>query len=126
MGMEYSKTSTGQKQSPERSVKMEEKSQEAKNVYFICHNCGPAGKILSEQWTKHTDGPHTIDVIQHEKGVAMLVSKISIKPKPDGKQLFFSFCADCGELTRPPVEIDERLQFLQSFRRTVLEWICDE
>ena len=105
---------TGQKQSPERSVKMEEKAKqakEAKPIYFICHNCGPAGKILSEQWTEHTDGPHTINVIQHEEGVAMLVSRISIKPKTDGKQLFFSFCADCGELTRPPVEIDEKLQY---------------
>ena len=94
-----------------KQAKEAKEAKQAKPIYFICHNCGPAGKILLEQWTEHTDGPHTIDVIQHEEGVAMLVSKISIKPKAEGRQLFFSFCANCGEPTPPPIEIEEKHQY---------------
>tara|TARA_B100001971_G_scaffold186282_1_gene186121 strand:+ start:2086 stop:2409 length:324 start_codon:yes stop_codon:yes gene_type:complete len=84
-----------------------EKHEKETNLVFICHNCGPAVRVLSEQWTEHIDGPHTIDVIQHEKEVAMLISSIEIHPRGKGKQISFDFCAECGDLIPPPISIDD-------------------
>ena len=87
-------------------LKMEKHEKET-NLVFICPNCGPAVNVLSEQWSEHTDGPHSIEVIQHEEGVAMLIGSIELHPRRKGKQIAFSFCAECGDLVPPPISIDE-------------------
>ena len=85
----------------ERETKQE--VNESKAVCFICPNCGPGIPVLAEQWTKDTDGPHTIDVVQHEDGAAVLVTSIELHTKVKGGQRIFNFCARCSELISPPI-----------------------
>ena len=71
---------------------------ENEKTMYVCPKCGPFVIVYKEIWTQGTEGPYKIEFLQHIDGRATVIDEVSIKSKPDGEPITFSFCGECKRL----------------------------
>jgi len=65
---------------------------------YFCSSCGPFVKVYKEYWTKESDSPFKVELIQHMNGLAVAVETIEIKPKPEGEPVEYNYCGHCRSM----------------------------
>ena len=80
-----------------------------KGFFFFCNNCNDGVEVIAEYWTKDSDGPHRIELIQHNLNqIAITLEQINLQTNLiNGKETIYHYCGRCSNLIDQGCDVEE-------------------
>ena len=72
------------------------KSKKKVRQSYFCFKCGPFMIVIREVWSKNSESPDSIQLIQHEDMIPQIVDEIRLSQKPRRPAYFLAICGKCG------------------------------
>ena len=63
---------------------------------FYCLRCGSYKRVIREVWSQNSEGPDSIQLIQHKKMKPKIVDVIKLRREPRRPAYYLTICGKCG------------------------------